>query len=113
MKKAIREGTFGRMFGSVAEIRPELNRVEDRMTRLREQTANFEVLEEYRAFAREAADARRRIKAIGHELVQARQTIEHLRRVSEVERRNTRRWTGSTRRRASSCPGSSYGASTT
>ncbi|AIQ90686.1 MULTISPECIES: ABC-three component system protein [Methylobacterium] len=86
MKKAIREGTFGRMFGSVAEIRPELNRVEDRMTRLREQTANFEVLEEYRAFAREAADARRRIKAIGHELVQARQTIEHLRRVSEVER---------------------------
>ncbi len=86
LKKAIREGTFGRMFGSVAEIRPELNRVEDRMTRLREQTANFEVLEEYRAFAREAADARRRIKAIGHELVQARQTIEHLRRVSEVER---------------------------
>ena len=85
-KKAIREGTFGRMFGSVAEIRPELIRIEDRMTRLREQTANFEVLEEYRAFAREAADARRRIKAIGHELVQARQTIEHLQRVSEVER---------------------------
>lgn len=86
LKKAIREGAFGRMFGSVAEIRPELNRIEDRMTRLREQTANFEVLEEYRTFAREAADARRRIKAIGHELVQARQTIEHLQRVSEIER---------------------------
>ncbi|TXN04875.1 DUF2326 domain-containing protein [Methylobacterium sp. WL64] len=86
LKKAIKDGAFGKMFGSVAEIRPELERVKVRAERVRRQVGAFEVVEEFRERAQEAADARTRMKAIGHEIVQARMTVEHLSRVSEDER---------------------------
>lgn len=86
LKKAIKEGAFGRIFGSVAEIRPEMARIDDRMERLRRQVETFEVLDDYREFAAEAAKTKRRMQEIGYKLVQERQALEHLERIVVEER---------------------------
>jgi uncharacterized protein YydD (DUF2326 family) len=86
LKKAIRDGAFGQIFGSVAEIRPEMARIDNRMERLRRQIDSFEVLEDYREFAAQAAQAKRRMQEISLRLVQERQALDHLERIVVEER---------------------------
>lgn len=86
LKKAIKEGALGKIFGTVAEIRPELARIEDRIERLARQVETFEVLESYREHYNEAAQAKGRLQEISFELVMARETITHLERTISEER---------------------------
>ncbi|MCP1549374.1 MULTISPECIES: DUF2326 domain-containing protein [Methylobacteriaceae] len=86
LRKAIKEGAFGKLFGSVGEIRPEIQRIEARIERLRAAIAAFEVAENYRERAAEAATARRRIQSLGFERMRALQTIAHLEAAVAEER---------------------------
>jgi uncharacterized protein YydD (DUF2326 family) len=85
LRKAIREGALGGLFGSAAEIRPELTRIEDRLAALKRRAATFEVHENYRELASGAARIRQRMKTLRHQIMQERQSEDHLKRASESE----------------------------
>jgi uncharacterized protein YydD (DUF2326 family) len=85
LKKAVRQGAFGEMLGTVAELRPQLTIAENRAQKLREQLANFEVLESYRELARRAAHAKTELQGLGRESVSLNETLQHLERALASE----------------------------
>jgi len=78
LKKAVKQGAFGDVLATVAELRPQLTVAETRAQRLREHLANFEVLDSYRDFARRAAHAKTGFQALGREAVSLNETLQHL-----------------------------------
>ena len=59
LRKAIKAGELGTIFGTAAEIRPELVRTEERILQLKSRIANFRVLESYRELGLFAANSGR------------------------------------------------------
>jgi len=85
LRRAIKDGELGEMFGTSAEIRPELARTEERIERLRVRIANFEVLESYRELADEVARLKHKISDKTLELASVQETIAYLSRSVEEE----------------------------
>jgi len=86
LKKAAKQGVFGEVLGTVAELRPQLTIAETRAQKLREQLANFEVLESYRELARRAAHTKTEMQALGREAVSLNETLQHLERALASEK---------------------------
>jgi uncharacterized protein YydD (DUF2326 family) len=78
LKKAVQGNLFGRVIGSVAELRPQLTIAESEARKLREQLANFEVLESYRDLAQRAARAKTLMQALGREAVSLQESLQYL-----------------------------------
>jgi uncharacterized protein YydD (DUF2326 family) len=78
LKKAVKQGTFGRVLGTVAELRPQLTVAETKAQRLREQIANFQVLDSYRNLSSRAARIKNEMQSISFEAVALGETLEHL-----------------------------------
>ena len=85
LRKAIKEGDFGEVFGTSAAIRPELARTEDRIARLRIQVENFRVHDSYRELADRAARLKNRLSEAAVELTLLDETIVHLERSMQAE----------------------------
>jgi uncharacterized protein YydD (DUF2326 family) len=78
LKKAAQGNLFGQVIGTVAELRPQLTIAESRARKLREQLANFEVLESYRDLAQRAARAKTEMQASGREAVSLNESLQYL-----------------------------------
>jgi len=78
LSKAIKDGELGDIFGTTAQIRPELARVEARMTALRSQVDNFVVHESYREFAHQATKLKDRLTDITFALAEADSAVDYL-----------------------------------
>ncbi|WP_256750496.1 ABC-three component system protein [Mesorhizobium sp. Mes31] len=85
LKKASRNGAFGGILGTVAELRPQLTIAETKAEKLRSQLANFEVLDSYRDLSRRAAKVKSDMQGIGREAVSLHETREHLERALAFE----------------------------
>ena len=79
LKKAAKGGNLSDMFGTVAELRPQLTVAEKKATKLREQINNFEVLDSYKDLSRRAARTRTKMQALSREAVSLQETLAHLR----------------------------------
>lgn len=86
IKKAASDGQLGSMFGSVAELRPQLTLAEHKIAKLRRSLDNFEVLETYRELASRAARARTELQAAGREQIRLQETLYHLRASLQSEK---------------------------
>lgn len=78
LKRAARGGALGNLVGTVAELRPQLAIAETKAVRLRDQLANFEVLESYRDLSQRAARTRNEMQGIARESILFKETLEHL-----------------------------------
>jgi uncharacterized protein YydD (DUF2326 family) len=86
LRKAIKEGELGNVFGTSASIRPELARAEERIQQLKRQSDTFEVLESYRDLAEEASTLKAEMSRLALALSVARETITHLERLLAEEK---------------------------
>jgi uncharacterized protein YydD (DUF2326 family) len=86
LKKAVKQGTFGRVLGTVAELRPQLTVAETKAQKLREQIANFQVLDSYRDLSHRAARIKTEMQSISSEAVTFGETLEHLEKAFDTER---------------------------
>jgi uncharacterized protein YydD (DUF2326 family) len=75
LRKAAREGSLGRYFGTAADLRTRLTIAEARARRLREQVANFNVVPEYTALEQEASSITRDISVLNDENTTDRELI--------------------------------------
>ena len=78
LKKAAQGNLFGQVIGTVAELRPQLTIAESNARKLREQLANFEVLESYRDLSQRAARAKTEMQALGREAVSLQESLQYL-----------------------------------
>jgi uncharacterized protein YydD (DUF2326 family) len=85
LKKAIREGEFGELFGTTSVIRPELARTEERIGKLRAQVETFRVHDSYRELAERAAQLRDALSEAAVELASLDETIIYLENASQAE----------------------------
>jgi uncharacterized protein YydD (DUF2326 family) len=86
LRTAIKEGELGSMFGTSAEIRPELVRTEERLEKLRSRIASFEVLDTYRETAAQVAFLKAKMGLITVDLALLGETIQHLERAVSDEK---------------------------
>jgi len=85
LKKAIKDGEFGELFGTVATIRPELTRTEKNIEALRARVADFRVHDSYREFAERAAQLKDALSESALELTTLDETIAHLETSIRIE----------------------------
>lgn len=85
LKKAAQGNVLGQIIGTVAELRPQVTIAETRARTLRDQLANFEVLESYKNLSQRAARAKTEMQAAGREAVSLQETIQHLQQALAVE----------------------------
>ena len=78
LSKAVKSGELGEIFGTTAEIRPELARVEDRVKVLRAQVEGFQVHESYQQLARQAASLKDEISEVTLSLAETSAAIDYL-----------------------------------
>lgn len=86
LRKAIKDGELGAIFGTAAEIRPELVRTEERIVQLKSRIDNFRVLERYRELAAEVAQLKNRMSEITSELTLINETIVYLQNTVKGEK---------------------------
>jgi uncharacterized protein YydD (DUF2326 family) len=86
LRKAAKGGTVGQVIGTVAELRPKLTVAEANAARLRDDLANFRVLDSYRDLSDKAARARSEMLALERRAVSLKQTLAHLRNALQEER---------------------------
>jgi len=86
LRKAAKAGAFGEILATVAELRPQVTLAETRAQRLRDQLANFQVLDSYRDLSRRAARAKAEMQSIGREAIVLNETLEHLARSLDTEK---------------------------
>lgn len=72
--------------GTVAELRPQLTVAETKAQKLREQIANFQVLDSYRDLSHRAARIKTEMQSISSEAVTFGETLEHLEKAFDTER---------------------------
>ncbi|WP_131196766.1 ABC-three component system protein [Lichenihabitans psoromatis] len=78
LSKAVKEGELGQIFGTTAEIRPELARAEERLDSVREQVDSFQVHESYRELADRGSALKDRASEITFALAEASSAVEYL-----------------------------------
>jgi uncharacterized protein YydD (DUF2326 family) len=76
---------LGNLVGTVAELRPKVTIAEKRAATLREQLANFQVLDSYVEYARRAAAIRGEMQQITREAVSIQEVLQHLNEALESE----------------------------
>ncbi len=86
LRKAARDGTVGKVIGTVAELRPKVTIAEAKAAKLREDLASFRVLDSYRDISDRAASIRSDMLAIERRAVSLKQTLDHLQNALEEER---------------------------
>lgn len=86
LRKAIKEGSLGEMFGTTAEIRPELARVEERAEQLRRRCESFQVHERFRELADEGAALRTELSRLTLAIASAKDTLTYLERTIADEK---------------------------
>ena len=85
LKQIVKAADLGRVFGSSAEIRPELVRAEERVVTLQKDIADFEVHGRYAELSSEAANLHGKAGQLTLALGKARNTLQYLRRVVDQE----------------------------
>jgi uncharacterized protein YydD (DUF2326 family) len=85
LKKAAQGQLLGQVIGTVAELRPQVTIAETKAQKLREQLADFEVLDSYRDLSQRAARAKTSMQAVGREAVSLQETVQHLEQALTVE----------------------------
>lgn len=78
LKEAVKDGELGSLFGTVAQIRPELARTAERISRLRAQVAAFRVHESYRELAERAGQLKDAMSDATVELASLEATVSYL-----------------------------------
>ena len=78
LSKAVRSGELGQIFGTTAEIRPELARAEERIDLVRKRADRFEVHDSYRELADRAAWLKDRANEITFGLAESQAATEYL-----------------------------------
>jgi uncharacterized protein YydD (DUF2326 family) len=78
LSKAVKSGELGQIFGTTAEIRPELARVEERMEIAREQVESFQVHDSYKELADRGAALKDRASEITYALAEASSAVDYL-----------------------------------
>lgn len=86
LKKAVEDGAFGQVIGSVGELRSALAEAEARAVKLKEELGRFQVHEAYREMMDQATRAKVEMQAISRRAVPLRETVAHLRNAIEAER---------------------------
>ncbi|MFF9779774.1 ABC-three component system protein [Streptomyces sp. NPDC013978] len=85
LKKAVNDPVWGRIVGSVADLRGQIALAEDEVGRLKEQIGSFRVVPAYEELKNRADDINRRIRAIPNEDITDRRNLEDLQKsVSEA-----------------------------
>jgi uncharacterized protein YydD (DUF2326 family) len=85
LRKAAKEGSLGRYFGTAADLRTRLTIAEARAQRLSQQIASFKVVPEYAEYEREASALTRDIGVLSDENTIDRELILQLRDAIESE----------------------------
>lgn len=78
LSKAIKDGELGQIFGTTAEIRPELARVEERIAVMRSQVQTFQVHETYREQAARASFLKDRMSELTMALAEADSAVDYV-----------------------------------
>jgi uncharacterized protein YydD (DUF2326 family) len=78
LRKAAKGGALGDLVGTVAELRPQLTVATTKASKLRDELANFEVLDSYRDLSKRAARSKADLQALGRTSVSLQETLEHL-----------------------------------
>lgn len=86
LRAAIKAGELGTIFGTAAEIRPELVRTEERIAQLRSRIDSFRVLDSYRELADEVAVLKNRMSEITGDLALADESIAFLENAVKEEK---------------------------
>src|SRR5579859_5628711 len=86
LRKAAQQGAFGEVLGTVAELRPQVTIAETRTQKLRDQLANFQVLDAYRDLSRRAAQVQVEMQSIAHLAVSLNENLGHLEQALAVEK---------------------------
>ncbi|MGA4902832.1 ABC-three component system protein [Streptomyces griseoincarnatus] len=85
LRKAVDDPVWGRIVGSVAELRGQIALAENEVSRLKEQIGSFRVVPAYEELKNRADDINRRIRAIPNEDITDRRNLEDLQKsVSEA-----------------------------
>jgi uncharacterized protein YydD (DUF2326 family) len=85
LRKAVDDPVWGRIVGSVAELRGHIALAENEVSRLKEQIGSFRVVPAYEELKNRADDINRRIRAIPNEDITDRRNLEDLQKsVSEA-----------------------------
>jgi len=86
LKKAARQGAFGEILGTVAQLRPQVAVAEEKARKLREDLAHFEVLGTYKEQSRRAAQAKTEMQAISRRAVGLNERLEYLEQALAIEK---------------------------
>jgi uncharacterized protein YydD (DUF2326 family) len=86
LRAAINAGELGTIFGTAAEIRPELARTEERIAQLKKRIDAFRVLDSYRELADEVATLKNRMSDVAGELALADESIAFLENAVKEEK---------------------------
>jgi len=85
LRKAVDDPVWGRIVGSVADLRGQIALAENEVSRLKEQIGSFRVVPAYEELKNRADDINRRIRAIPNEDIVDRRNLEDLQKsVSEA-----------------------------
>ncbi|OJF99404.1 hypothetical protein AX760_13030 [Pararhizobium antarcticum] len=85
LRMAVKEGELGQLFGTAAEIRPELARTEERIAILRAQIDTFQVHDSYKELAGQASRLRDRVTEVTFELAEADSAVEYMKKSFDAE----------------------------
>lgn len=78
LKKATKDGAFGQIIGTVAELRSELAVAEKKAATRKSQLENFEVLDSYNDLVNKSAQAKSKLQALSRENISLRESLNHL-----------------------------------
>ena len=78
LRRAAKDGAFGEIIGTVAELRSEVAVAEKKATDRRVQLEDFRVLDSYDDLSRSAAKAKGEMQSLARESVIIRETLDHL-----------------------------------
>ncbi|WP_155058469.1 ABC-three component system protein [Streptomyces blattellae] len=85
LRKAVDDPVWGRIVGSVADLRGQIALAENEVSRLKEQIGSFRIVPAYEELKNRADDINRRIRAIPNEDITDRRNLEDLQKsVSEA-----------------------------
>ncbi|MBZ9770686.1 DUF2326 domain-containing protein [Mesorhizobium sp. CA6] len=85
LSKAIKDGDLGQIFGTTAEIRPQLARAEEQIEKLRTQLENFQLHDSYRELATKASTLKDLATELTFALAEADSAVDYMTKALEQE----------------------------
>ena len=77
LRRAAKDGAFGEIIGTVAELRSEVAVAEKKATERRVQLENFRVLDSYEELSQKAAEAKTEMQSLARESIVLLETLQH------------------------------------